>query len=196
MPINSRKRRFVPEILPTHPGPSQYLDIEKKKFVAGMIKHGGNQTQAAHEVKKLTTSAARDYGSRMMKREDVRKEIAAALDKLEISHEFILDSRLKFVQAGLRQLNGQKRDNEPFVSPKDTDVHLQGIEKIVDKLERGAGNVGNSSISVTLSLHTKSVKDVMETRKQVGSWLDGIINGEEVSEEEVHLPQVETPNND
>jgi hypothetical protein len=156
--------------------------IEAKKFAKAYIKNGGVAAHAALEIKPYAATSARTVGIRMLKREDVQKAIAEAMEQEGISFGYLLNARKQFVDAGLKQLNGQKRENEPLVSPKDVHSHLLGLEAISKRLEE-AGGENNSSRSVHLHLDSKSVPEVLAKRNEVSSWFTSILDGEVIDTE-------------
>lgn len=144
-----------------------------KKFAREYVKNGGNATQAALAAKPVTYDSARQTGMRLLKREDVQLEIQRALDAHGIDYDYLIDARKQFVETGLKQLSGQKKDNEPFISPADVDRHLRGIEGIYDKIGAG-GESGTNSTSNHLHLHLKSPKELLTKRHELGNWFDDI----------------------
>lgn len=151
--------------------------LEAKKFAKAYVKHGGNATKAASEVKALKYDSARQTGMRLLKREDVQREIAQALIDEGLSIGYVLNARKQFVDKGMNQLNGEKRPNEPFVSPKDVHSHLQGIEAIMLRLGEESGK-SNPTVGLHLHLESKSVPDVLKKRQELSTWFNGILDGE------------------
>jgi hypothetical protein len=151
--------------------------IERKKFVKAFIEHGGNATRAAQEVRPVKYESARTLGMRLMRREDIKREIAEALEEHGISMGYVLNVRRKFVDVGVRQLEGKKGANEPWVSPKDVNSHLQGIEGIMKRLEEDGGK-NPSHVGLHLHLDSKSVPEVIAKRNELSSWFNEILDGD------------------
>jgi phage terminase small subunit len=155
--------------------------IARKKFARAYVKHGGNAAQAAREIRPYTDDSARTVGMRMLKRPDVIEEIYKVVEELNIDFKYVMGARKEFVDTGLKQLNGQKKDKEPFVSPKDVHAHLQGLETMLLRLgEKGLGHQQNASVH--LHFEGKSFKEVVDKHKELNGWFSGILDGEILEE--------------
>lgn len=152
--------------------------IEAKKFAHAFIKHAGNATKAAQDMKELTYDSARTVGMRTLRRADVQEEIRRALEKTDINLEYVLDARKQFVDAGLRQLKGEKGEKESKVSSKDVHNHLQGIEQTISRLDKkDSAKPGGGNSHVHLHLESQSIPEIIQKRNELGSWFTGILDG-------------------
>lgn len=143
-----------------------------KRFVNAYLKNGGNATQAILAAKPMKYDSAKALGFRWVKRPEVQRMIAEALEKEEIDYQYMLSARKRVVEAGLNQLDGIKRDNEPFVSPSDINQHLRGIHEII----RDLGTEGESSPNNHLHLHLENntPKELLTRRHELGSWFNDL----------------------
>lgn len=149
------------------------------KFAKAYVKNGGNATQAVLETKPISYDSARATGTRLLKREDVQREIQQALEDVEIDYKYILNTRKEVVSKGLDQLRGKRKEGESFVSPSDISKHLQGIEGVMDKLgNQGVSNRSSSSSAQHLHLHLeeKTPKEILTKRHELGNWFNGILD--------------------
>jgi hypothetical protein len=150
------------------------------KFADSFVKNGGNATQAIMEARPdLTYNSARTTGARILKYDDVQLAIQQALEKNNIDYDYILNARKQFVDVGLKQLNGQKEEKEPFVSPNDVSRHLQGIENIVERIgERGGRDGNGASQHLHLHLENKTPKEILTKRHELNSWFDNVLDND------------------
>lgn len=152
--------------------------IEVKKFSNAFIENGGNATQAAHKMRKYTTESARDAGSKMLKRVDVQEEIKRALEITGIDYEYVLGSRKKFIEAGIRQLDGRKGKKESIVTSKDTHSHLLGVESVLSRLGGNDNNNNKNTQHLHLHLEEKNQKELLTKRQELAGWFSNIIDGD------------------
>lgn len=169
--MNEETKRINTHKLPAI-GDKTSKKILTKKFVKSYLENGGNATQAILATKPMKYDSAKALGFRWVKRPEVQRMIAEALEKEEIDYQYMLSARKRVVEAGLNQLDGIKRDNEPFVSPSDINQHLRGIHEII----RDLGTEGESGTNNHLHLHLENntPKELLTRRHEIGNWFNGI----------------------
>ena len=184
----------IPEI--TVPGVRVRTKTIKKRFVTEYLKNGGNATRAVQKVNKnLTYDSARTIAVRLMKRDDVQLAIQWALEETSIDYKYVLQSRKKFVDVGINQLEEGRKENELFVSPKDVHSHLLGIEGILGRLGEGASQSPGGSLHIHID--ASDHQGLLEKRRELMGFFTGItedvqpIEQAEVVDE--HPPQSQDP---
>jgi hypothetical protein len=157
--------------------------VQVAKFARAFVKNGGNATQAALETKPVKYNSARQLGHHLLKREDVKQAIIQALADTGIDYKYVLSAHKQFIDKGLKQLNGKRTETEPFISPSDTNKHLQGVFNVMRVLE-GDGKTPDSNASQHVHLHLENatVKEVIHKRNELSGWFNGILDGEKIDE--------------
>ncbi len=169
----------------------QINDTQLTKFVGNFIENGGNATQAALATRPSGYNTARSLGYRLMKRDDVKALIAQTLDEMKIDYKYVLGSHKQFVDKGIKQLNGEKKDNEPFVSPSDAYKHLQGIYTVMSVLGEKDGNeVSQGSKHLHLHLDSSNVSEIIKQRNASKTFFDDILGTKAVDSKDFQdLPE-------
>lgn len=146
-----------------------------KKFAKEFVRNGGVGVQALLSAKPMSYDSARTTSARLLKREDVQQEIMKALEATDLDYEYVLGIRKQFVDKGTSQLNGNKADNEPFVSPADVSKHLQGIENVLLRVGELAPNNSPGSKHLHLHLETEDVGEIIKQRNTSASFFNDIL---------------------
>lgn len=145
--------------------------INVKKFAREYVRNGGNGTKAVQAIKPIKYDSARTRAKDLMKRDDVRAEIELALQENQINYDFILSTRKRIIAAGAERIQDMK------ITPNDLHIHLQGLEKIMERLDK---KPDAKRSSLHLHVDNLSYTDAIKERESYSRMFGDIIDGEAV----------------
>lgn len=156
-------------------------EVKKSKFVKAFIENGGNATQAYLSAVPVAYNTAGSNGRLYLQKEDIQQAIIEACQNNGIDYDYLLKTRKLFVDAGASELAKQMSDESglyrPRISSSDTAKHLDGINRVLDRVG-GEGLTNDSSRGqkhLHLHLETKTPGEILQKRQELNDYFTDIL---------------------